>query len=169
MPRLHIIMIAFFLSFPAMTPCSIAQTKDSSFGLDSINDSLYILRIGDNEWRLPYPVYRFETGDINGDGIDEAIVGVIKSTRFSPDIARRVFIFKNYKGFPRALWLGSRLGSPVVDFRYIDSDRSLRLIEEEGDGSFLVVEYRLARFGMTFHRYLSRNKTMEESIAILQQ
>ena len=39
------------------------------------------------KWRLPYPVYRLVTGDINGDGKDEAIVGVIKPTRFYPQPA----------------------------------------------------------------------------------
>ena len=32
------------------------------------------------KWKLPYPVYQLATGDINGDGKDEAIVGVIKPT-----------------------------------------------------------------------------------------
>ena len=34
------------------------------------------------KWKLPYPVYQLVTGDVNGDGKDEAIVGVIKPTRF---------------------------------------------------------------------------------------
>ena len=50
------------------------------------------------KWRLPYPVYRLVTGDINGDGKDEAIVGVIKPTRFYPQPARRLFIFKQING-----------------------------------------------------------------------
>ena len=66
------------------------QSKAQTFSLRKVHDSLYWL----NEWRLPYPVYRFETGDIDGDGQTDAIVGVIKSTRFYPERGRRLFIFK---------------------------------------------------------------------------
>ena len=34
------------------------------FTLKKVNDSLYWL----NDWQLPYPVYQFQTGDVNGDG-----------------------------------------------------------------------------------------------------
>ena len=52
-----------------------------NFTLRKAHDSLYFL----NDWRLPYPVYQFQTGDVNGDGSTDAMVGVIKSTRFYPE------------------------------------------------------------------------------------
>ena len=38
--------------------------KAQSFELKKQNDSLYYL----NGWRLPYPVYQYQTGDVDGDG-----------------------------------------------------------------------------------------------------
>ena len=54
-----------------------AVSSQSNFTLRKVNDSLYYL----NDWRLPYPVYQFQTGDVDGDGNEDAMVGVIKSTR----------------------------------------------------------------------------------------
>ena len=52
--------------------------KEQGFTLRKEHDSLYWL----NDWRLPYPVYQFQTGDVDGDGRVDAMVGVVKSTRF---------------------------------------------------------------------------------------
>ena len=52
-------MIRIFLLWLVALPC-MAQTYE----LRKEHDSLYWL----NEWRLPYPVYQFQTGDVNGDG-----------------------------------------------------------------------------------------------------
>ena len=87
-----------------------------NFTLRKVHDSLYWL----NDWKLPYPVYQFQTGDVNGDGSEDAMVGVIKSTRFYPEKARRLFIFKQVNGKPRALWMGSKLGGILEDFRFVD-------------------------------------------------
>ena len=84
------------------TCCCVAQ----SFELKKENDSLYWL----NGWRLPYPVYQFQTGDVDGDGHPDAIVGVIKGTRFYPEKAKRIFIFKDVNGKALPIWLGSKLG-----------------------------------------------------------
>ena len=62
------------------TPC-LAQTmellEENGFTLRKEHDSLYWL----NDWRLPYPVYQFQTGDVDGDGSIDAMVGVVKGTR----------------------------------------------------------------------------------------
>ena len=70
-------------------------------------------------WRLDYPVYRLATGDVDGDGKDEALVGVIKPTRFYPQPARRLFLFKQVNGKIRPMWMGSRLGGILCDFRFV--------------------------------------------------
>jgi len=57
-----------------------------TFTLQRQTDSLYVLTLTTdstrNQWQLPYPVYRMETGDVDGNGTIEALVGVIKPTRF---------------------------------------------------------------------------------------
>lgn len=142
-----------------------AQT--ASFTLERVCDTLSILRLGDSAWPLPFPVYRFETADVNGDGSTDAIVGVIKRTRYDPEVRRRVFVFKNYRGHVRPLWLGSRLGQPVADFRFIARDGVLRVLETERSGLFLVAEYRWRAFGMEFVRYLGREMTEENGRRLL--
>lgn len=112
-----------------------------------------------DDWRLPYPVYRFETGDVDGDGCTDAIVGVIKGTRFYPEAARRIFIFKSVDGKVRPLWLGSRLGGTLVDFRYTDG--RIRALETDGIGHFGVADYCWNDFGMVFDRLLIKDVDQE--------
>ncbi len=144
-----------------------AAAQTDTFALERVCDTLHVLRLGDSGWPLPFPVYRFETADVNGDGSTDAIVGVIKSTRYDPVVRRRVFVFKNYRGHVRPLWLGSRLGQPVVDFRFMARDGVLRVLETERSGLFLVAEYRWRAFGMEFVRYLGREMTEENGRRLL--
>ena len=145
---------------------SVATEKDSSlFTLhSSLNDSVYWL----NEWKLPYPVYRFCTGDVDGDGQEDALVGVIKKTRFHRDLGRRIFIFKlvdersasgrlvpDGRKKVRPLWLGSRLGATLIDFRFVDG--CVRTLETDGMGRYGVVDYRWNDFGMTFERFIVKD------------
>jgi hypothetical protein len=112
------------------------------------HDSLYWL----NDWRLPYPVYQFQTGDVDGDGSEDAMVGVIKGTRFYPEKGRRLFIFKQVNGKARPLWLGSKLGGILQDFRFTDG--KIRALESTTDSLYVVSEYRWGGFGMTFDHYI---------------
>ena len=74
--------------------CLSAQT----FSLRQINDTCNVLVLTtdsmSDEWLLPHPVYQFRTGDVDGDGVEEALVGVVKSTRFYPEKGNRLFVFK---------------------------------------------------------------------------
>ena len=141
------------------------SASDFQFSLIKECDSLSFVVL-ENEgstdrWRLPYVVYRFCTGDVNGDGQEEALVGVIKPTRFYPQPGRRIFIFKNHRGLIRPLWLGSKLGGDLVDFQI--KDGKVRGLEQAGDGSFFVAEYRWRSFGLKFDRYLV--KGVQEDVA----
>lgn len=160
--------LAFVLSalFGWSTACA---EEEKTFCLDSVASSKYKLRIGDDVWPVDYPVYRFEMGDVNGDGKTDAILGVVKSTRYDPVVRRRVFLFKNYKGHVRPLWLGSRLGNPIVDFHFLAHEGILRVMEREQDGSFLVADYRWQSFGMQFVRYLLRHASESEARNLLFQ
>lgn len=143
------------------------RAQDGVFRLERVSDTLHVLRLGDDTWPLPFPVYRFETGDVNGDGQTDAIVGVVKPTRYDSVARRRVFMFKNYRGHVRPLWLGSRLGQPVADFRFVPSCGVLRVMEHERSGLFLVAEYRWRSFGMEFVRYLGRELTEQRAAAVM--
>ena len=134
-----------------------AQT--SGFTLRQEHDSLYWL----NDWRLPYPVYRFDTGDVDGDGSEDALVGVVKATRYHPEIGRRLFVFKLVNGKARPMWMGSKLGGILQDFRFIDG--CVRSLETTTDGRYVVAEYRWSDFGLAFDRFLIKNTDRETALA----
>jgi len=90
------------------------------------------------------------------------LVGVIKSTRFHPEVARRIFIFKQVEGKVRPLWLGSRLGGTLVDF-YFTNGR-IRALETDGASRYAVVEYRWTDFGPASHRIIVKDTDQETAI-----
>ena len=141
-----------------------------TFSLVQKSDSLYLLMLTTDsmthQWTLPYPVYRMETGDVDGNGTVEALVGVIKATRFYPEKARRLFIFKNYEGLVRPMWLGSKLGGKLKDFHFYDG--RVRSLESNAKGQFTVAEYRWDDFGMAFERYLIRDAGEAEARRIFE-
>ena len=157
----------FQLLFPSASERCLLSPSASDFQFSLIKecDSLSFVVLENkgstDRWRLPYVVYRFCTGDVNGDGQEEALVGVIKPTRFYPQPGRRIFIFKNHRGLIRPLWLGSKLGGDLVDFQI--KDGKVRGLEQAGDGSFFVAEYRWRSFGLKFDRYLV--KGVQEDVA----
>ena len=140
--------------------------QGQAFTLVQKSDSLYLLTLTTdstcNQWSLPYPVYRMETGDVDGNGTIEALVGVIKSTRFYPEKGRRLFIFKNYKGLIRPMWLGSKLGGKLQDFHFING--RVRSLETNIKEQYAVAEYRWDDFGMAFVRYLIRDADKAEAM-----
>ncbi len=132
---------------------SLKQSSDTSHVLVLTTDSTR------DEWRLPYPVYQFCVGDVDGDGNDEALVGVVKATRFYPEKGNRIFVFKNRDGRSRPLWMGSKLGEELVDFRVADG--KLISMERLKDGSYNVDEWEWSRFGPRFTRYITTHATIE--------
>lgn len=144
----------------AATGCQ-AQT----FTLTQQHDSLFTLTLTTDstcdKWTLPYPVYRLDTGDVDGDGSTDALVGVVKATRFYPEIGRRLFIFKNYHGLIRPLWMGSKLGGKLCDFRFADG--RVRSMEAMNDSLYAVADYRWSGFGLVFERFVARDIGHEEA------
>ena len=141
-----------------------------TFSLVQKSDSLYLLTLTtdsmSHQWTLPYPVYRMETGDVDGNGTIEALVGVIKTTRFYPEKAKRLFIFKNYQGLVRPMWLGSKLGGILQDFHYRDG--RVRSLETNVKGQYTVAEYCWDDFGMAFERYLVRDVSKPEAMTVFE-
>ena len=119
-----------------------------AFVLTKTHDSLYHL----NQWRLDYPVYRFDMGDVDGDGKVDALVGVVKKTRFHREKGRRIFIFKEINGKVRPLWLGSKLAGELQDFRFVKG--RVRSLEASSDGLYSVAEWEWKDFGLQFERFL---------------
>ena len=147
------------------------HTEDT-LRLVTVSDTLHYVQVGgydgrDERWPLPYPVYRFQTGDINGDGRTDVLVGVIKSTRYDPQVARRLFIFKVYKDrYIRPLWMGSRLSRPLVDFRFVHIDGQPRVLTIERDTTperYLMAVYRWRSFGLDFVAYHARGLSFDEA------
>lgn len=149
--------------------------RETKILLNRISDSHHSLQLnidGDScsVWKLPYPVYRFDYGDVTGDGNPEIAVGVIKPTRFDPKPSKRLFLYRVANGiYIRPLWLGSRVAQPLEDFRIIRSQTPalIRTMERERSGCFLVAEYRWRGFGLEFQRYLQREMKQADALRIL--
>ena len=146
---------------------SLAQTtgvrEDNGFTLRKEHDSLYWL----NDWKLPYPVYQYQTGDVDGDGHIDAMVGVVKSTRFYPEKARRIFIFKEINKKARPMWLGSKLGGILENFRFIDG--KIRALESTTDSLYVVSDYVWGGFGMKFDHYIIKGVDKQTALKTYSQ
>lgn len=139
--------------------------------LKALSDSTSALQMKVNgefhsEWPLNYPVYRFDYGDITGDGVPEIAVGVVKTTRFDRNLAKRLFLFRITDDFYiRPLWLGSRVAQPLEDFCIFAENDSvyIRTIEKEQSGKYLVARYYWKGFGLAFNDYLKREITKKQA------
>ena len=162
-PRQTLIVLGLILAKTLLAQTSEhAQTK-GAFTLKKLHDSLYWL----NDWKLPYPVYQFQVGDVDGDGREDAMVGVVKATRFYPEKARRLFIFKLVNGKARALWMGSKLGGILEDFHYIDG--KIRALESTTDSLYVVSDYKWSGFGMKFDHFIIKGVNQETAIKTFSQ
>ena len=138
---------------------NIEHTSDTTAVLVLTTDS------SRNEWQIDYPTYQFQQGDINGDGKQEAFVGVIKSTRFDSTTRKRLFIFKNFRNLIRPMWMGSSLGPEIVDFVYADGNIWAAVRNE--NGNYAVGEYVWDKFGLSLHRWIERDITEERARTLL--
>lgn len=145
--------------------------KAGKYSLEQHNDTLYTLTLTTDsttdQWQITYPVYRFCVGDVDADGSEDALVGVVKRTRYFPEEGNRIFIFKNYQGLIRPLWMGSKLGGILDDFRFVDG--KIRSLERTTDGKYVVAEYRWDHFGMSFERFLVKNVDKQTALVIFEK
>ena len=163
MPRLLPIALAAFL---LLSCASLKRVDESTFRygksvlqLHRENDSLHVvrhLRKGKivDEWTIAHPCYRFDCGDLTGDGVPEILVGPVKRTKYRADRGKRLFIFHLFRGkFIRPLWLGSRVGGPLVDFKV--EDGMVHTWEEGQNGDTIQSLYKHGGFGLQFVKYLN--------------
>lgn len=166
-------LFSVFLNACSMTQSPCEKGHSSPYSLVTCMDTLHYVQISTdstfNQWELPYPVYQFQVGDIDNNGIDDMMVGVTKTTRFDPQMANRLFIFQNVEGYVRPLWLGSRLGKPLIDFCFIESKAGpcIRSIEQEKSGKCLIAEYQWRSFGLDFKRYIKREIDLNQAYNLL--
>ena len=201
-----IVTVWLLMLIPIMGWSQETGDRSQAFELRKENDSLYWLGVKggskSDEWRLAHPVYQFQTGDVDGDGSEDAMVGVIKKTRYYP-MGRRLFIFKQIEGnggvrrqegrirpplapptqegkqaqevstytrkLVRPMWLGSKLGGILEDFRYVapaegDSVGRIRALESTTDSLYVVSDYKWSGFGMKFERFIIKGVDKETAL-----
>jgi hypothetical protein len=107
---------------------------------------------------IPYPVYRFDIGDVNNDGNPDILLGVVKSTHFDPVVRRRLFLYKTGARGIQPLWLGSRVCLPLVDFRCVRQGTVSRVmtIEQDSNGRYCNGFYKWHDFGLELVHYTNR-------------
>ena len=141
-----------------------------TFSLQVENDSLaYLVLRTDSttdRWRLAFPVYQICTGDVDGDGQEDALVGVVKSTRFDKKTARRLFIFKNHRGHIRPLWMGSQLGGILHDFKIVNG--RVFTLQATTDGQYVVLEHVWRKFGLGAQRFIVKGVPHEEALQVFE-
>lgn len=132
--------------------------RGQAFSLDVRADTLSVLTLTTkartDTWTLPYPTYAFATADVDGDGVTDALVGVVKPTRFDPRPEPRLFVFRNVSGRIRPLWLGSRLCGQLHDFRAAPQTATahatdILTLERDRHGTWFVGRYAWQSFGFT--------------------
>ena len=181
-----IVTVWLLMLMPMMGRSQETGDRSQEYELRKESDSLYWLGVKggskSDEWRLAHPVYQFQTGDVDGDGSEDAMVGVIKKTRYYP-MGRRLFIFKQIDGTNpkgeackkvRPMWLGSKLGGILEDFRFIapadgDSLGRIRALESTTDSLYVVSDYKWSGFGMKFERFIIKGVDKETATKYLNQ
>ena len=134
--------------------------RTATIHLDERSDTLSVIEywVEDqrlSQWVIKYPVFQFCCGDVTGDNIPEIAVGVVKTTKYSHVMARRLFLFKLFdEELIRPLWLSSRVAHRLVDFT-IEADGRVRSQEVKADGTPVNVRYAYRGFGLKFVEYIN--------------
>lgn len=81
--------------------------------------------------------WKVRIADVDGDGINEVILGVYKKTRFDPVYDNRLFVYSFDGKSLFSKWLGSRLANRFSDFEFgdVDMDGKDELISVEIDAN----------------------------------
>lgn len=103
-----------------------------------------------------YRPWQLAAGDIDGDGTAEWAAGVWTQAVYDPQWAERPWFYRWKESQPFALWLGSRLAHPFVDFALSPlapgEPASLVALEAARDGGQTLSIYRWNSFGFTLEQ-----------------
>ena len=95
--------------------------------------------------------WKVQVMDVDGDGIKEISIGVYKTAKFHPEMAKRPFIYNWNKDGLTPKWLGSRLSRPFDDYVFSDIDEDgmeeLISIELLSNGRKVINSYKWKGFG----------------------
>ena len=117
----------------AIFPFSIAKNEFIQPSLDS------------HEYFNPWKV---EVSDVDNDNNPEIILGVHKSTKYYEKEENRIFVFNRDKDYIFPKWLGSKVGNPIIDFKFDNVSKNLVILEESKETSKkIVVSYKWNGFG----------------------
>lgn len=142
--------------------------------LDSIVNELVVHSIKANDTvsfkkRLQYKVFKIRQSDIDNNGTEEFILGVVKKTTFDTTVCNRINIWKIEKNTIIPMWLGSKMSHPLIDFE-LKKDGTVNVIytiECENDGLYLLVEYKWRSFGLKFVKFIKREVDLNTAKQIL--
>lgn len=95
--------------------------------------------------------WKVMVADVDGDGMKEISIGVYKTAKFHPEMAKRPFIYNWDKEGISPKWLGSRLSRPFEDYIFADIDKDgmeeLISIELLSNGHKVLNSYKWKGFG----------------------
>lgn len=136
--------------------------RDGEVRLTKIKEDFYLLEFVKQDsvrcqWQIEHPVYQFDWGDVNGDGENEIALGVIKKTRHFKQESKRLFIMRvNRQGQIRPVWMGSKAGDGLEDFKIERDSTPARIItyNRMKDSTIVVNQFKLAAFGIEFEKII---------------
>lgn len=104
------------------------------------------------QWgKADWQAWKAQVIDLDDDGYAEFVVGVSRSTRWYPDRQNTIHIYGWTGQYGYAKWLGSRLGSPLMDFALarLRPEQPIRLatLERNRQNQPFVRVYRWSGFG----------------------
>lgn len=123
------------------------------------NGELYLK---DFKGKNPLNIWKFEAGDVEGDGEKELALGVYKKSPHHKVMAKRVFLYNIVDGKLKPKFRASRLALPMDDFILYDIDEDGRdevVSIEIKDNTYFIAAYHYKNFHLA-RDYVS--ETLEE-------